>query len=154
MAASSAAVAEESLDLDYDDNVSFDLNYDEEVASDDLSLDDNLNIDLGESDNLALASCEVKKTFASNGGILNTIEESKETSPTAEENKQESPRPAKKSLSKEEIMPSRTELPEILFYDIVSVSGTKEVVIPLSDSLATFTVETLIFSSQIHKYCR
>ncbi|MEK8017728.1 MAG: hypothetical protein VSS75_012725 [Candidatus Parabeggiatoa sp.] len=31
---------------------------------------------------------------------------------------------------------------------IVSVSGTKEVVIPLSDSLATFTVEGLSLADQ------
>jgi hypothetical protein len=33
------------------------------------------------------------------------------------------------------------EYPEVLFYDIVFVSGTKEVILPLGDSLATFTVE-------------
>jgi hypothetical protein len=36
----------------------------------------------------------------------------------------------------------RAEFPEVLFYDIVHVTGMKDVVIPLSDSLGSFTVET------------
>ncbi|HEC84444.1 MAG TPA: hypothetical protein ENI48_04265, partial [Thioploca sp.] len=43
--------------------------------------------------------------------------------------------------------PLRADFPEVLFYDIVPVSGTKEVVIPLSDSLATFTVETFAMAN-------
>ncbi len=145
----SAAIADESLDLSLDDDLSFDLDYHEETASEDLSSEDDLElIDLGESDNLALASSDEAEESLnlSDGLLLGAREEPKELLPIAKENKTESPRPAKKSLSKEEAMPSRTELPEMLFYDIVSVSGTKEVVIPLSDSLATFTIETFAMS--------
>jgi len=37
---------------------------------------------------------------------------------------------------------SRTEFPEVLFYDIVHITEMKDVVIPLSDSLGSFTVES------------
>ncbi|KHD06326.1 hypothetical protein PN36_10295 [Candidatus Thiomargarita nelsonii] len=36
----------------------------------------------------------------------------------------------------------RTEFPEVLFYDIIHVTEMKDVVIPLSDSLGSFTVES------------
>ncbi len=39
-------------------------------------------------------------------------------------------------------VPVRSDFPEILFYDIVSVNGKKDVVIPLSDSLGSFSIET------------
>lgn len=38
------------------------------------------------------------------------------------------------------------DFPEILFYDIVSVNGKKDIVIPLSDSLGTFSIETFAMS--------
>lgn len=41
---------------------------------------------------------------------------------------------------------TRSEFPEVLFYDIVPVTGTQEVIIPLSDSLGTFAVETFALS--------
>ena len=37
--------------------------------------------------------------------------------------------------------PTRSEFPEVLFYGVVPVDGTKEVVIDVGDSLGTFTVE-------------
>jgi len=41
----------------------------------------------------------------------------------------------------------RSDFPEVLFYDLISVSGTKEVIIPFSDSLGTFTVETFALAN-------
>jgi hypothetical protein len=40
----------------------------------------------------------------------------------------------------------RAEFPEVLFYEIVPVNGTKELVIALSDSLGTFTVDAFALS--------
>ncbi len=134
--AENASIPVERLDLDedlslgLDEGVALEALEEGEDLDDDLSLDLDLNYDLslveGEDD-ISLDSAETKES-------------------PVKESRVESRSLAKKSLSKEETMPSRTELPEILFYDIVSVSGTKEVVIPLSDSLATLTVETFAMS--------
>ena len=56
-----------------------------------------------------------------------------------EETKPDSHLPQKTSFKKDS---PRTEFPEVLFYDIVHVTEMKEVVIPLKDSLGSFTVES------------
>jgi hypothetical protein len=100
-------------------------------GEEDLSLDleaseDDLLLDLEDSTDTAL-SLDSGSSSKENLPLKTLAEENQSTTRKSHNQKN-------KSL--------RSDFPEVLFYDIVPVSGSKEVVIPLSDSLGTFTVET------------
>jgi hypothetical protein len=127
------------LDLSLDDDLSLELDYDDKVASTKKLVEESLDLD----DDWYLIE---EKNEEYEIALEDNSAKARESLPTVKESRAESCCLAKTSLPKQEDIVSRTELPDILFYDIVSVSGTKEVVIPLSDSLATFTVEAFAMS--------
>jgi hypothetical protein len=52
-----------------------------------------------------------------------------------------------RALEAEDLGPTRTTFPQVLFYDIVTVRGTAEVVIPAGDALGSFTVEAFALAA-------
>jgi len=113
------------IERSLDDYLSLDeLDAEESLSLDeDLSLDDELSLDSGDEYEAVSAELSLDDADLS----LDLEEES----------------PAEQRVQKPapQITQTRTEFPEVLFYDIVPVCAAKEVEISLSDSLGTFTIE-------------
>jgi len=117
------AYSEDELSLDLEGgNTELVLGGDDDLSLDLESIEDNLSLELdSDDDDLILDMVDLP--------LKNLTKENQSTtrSPKSHNQKNES---------------LRSDFPEVLFYDLVSVSGTKKVVIPLSDSFGTFSVET------------